>query len=231
MDNDIKPRTILLIDNEADIQKSFTAHLASQGFRVLTAQNSQTGLNILEDEPPDIVLTTLHMPGGDGLEVVKRGAQLYPEMPIIVMAGYDQSNESIQAIELGAWDYMVKSTNNLPILDHVIGKAVERVRLLQENHNYKEKLKHSIEQDSPSNNRSQETNRSQQLLLALSQAAQAIQRAHTPEAVYQATGAEIAKLGFDTIIFTLSNEKNSLIISYLTLKSNIIQVVKRLLGL
>jgi len=71
----------------------------------------------------------------------------------------------------------------------------------------------------------------QRLLLALSQAAQAVQRARTPEAVYRAVGEQMVGLGLDVTVFTLSDDRTHLIVSYLTLKSDLVRAAERLTGL
>jgi PAS domain S-box-containing protein len=75
------------------------------------------------------------------------------------------------------------------------------------------------------------TAHSQRLLLALSQAAQAVQRAHTPEEVYQTIGDEITGLGYDATIFTVTADRTDLIIAYMTLKSAVLRLGEKLTGL
>ena len=77
----------------------------------------------------------------------------------------------------------------------------------------------------------EETARNKRLLLALNQAAQAVQRARTPEAVYEAVGEQVTRLGFDAAIFTLSDDDTYLSLSYLTLKSVLVRAVEKLTGL
>ncbi len=72
---------------------------------------------------------------------------------------------------------------------------------------------------------------SRRLLLALSHAAQAVQRARTPEAVYRAIGEQATKLGFDVTVFSLSDDRSYLSISYLTLQSKLLRTAEKLTGL
>ncbi len=69
------------------------------------------------------------------------------------------------------------------------------------------------------------------LLLALGQAAQAVQRARSPEAVYRAIGEQATKLGLDVTVFTLSEDREHLIVSYLTLRSDLMRLAEKLTGL
>ncbi|MGD8814748.1 MAG: PAS domain S-box protein [Anaerolineales bacterium] len=71
----------------------------------------------------------------------------------------------------------------------------------------------------------------QRLLLALSRAAEAVQRAHTPEAVYEAISKQTAGLGFDITVFSLSEDREFLTLSHLTLASNLVQTAEKLTGL
>ena len=72
---------------------------------------------------------------------------------------------------------------------------------------------------------------SRRLLLALSQAAQAMQRARTPGAVYSAVGEHTLGLGFDATVFALSDDRTHLIVSYITLKSDLVRAAEKLIGL
>ncbi len=73
--------------------------------------------------------------------------------------------------------------------------------------------------------------RSQRLLLALNQAAQAVQRARTPEAVYRAIGEHAEALGFDAMVFALSEDREHVVIAYLTIRSNLVRMAEKLVGL
>jgi PAS domain S-box-containing protein len=76
-----------------------------------------------------------------------------------------------------------------------------------------------------------EATHSQRLLLALNQAAQALQRARTTEAVYRAIGEQTARLGLDTTVFTLSDDQTHMIVAHLTLKSALVRAAEKLTGL
>ena len=77
----------------------------------------------------------------------------------------------------------------------------------------------------------EETARNQRLLLALSQAAQAVQRARTPEEVYQTLGAEVSKLGYNAAVFTLSQDKRQLALAHVTLDPALVRAAEKLTGL
>ncbi len=137
---DTEQTTILVIDDESIIRQSFADHLEDCDYQALTAENGRIGLEILEREKPDLVLTDLRMPEMDGLEVIRRGGQLAPDTPIIVVSGAGRISDAIQALRLGAYDYLLKPVKDLSVLEHTVDKALERSRLLRENRAWQENL-------------------------------------------------------------------------------------------
>ncbi len=133
MSNDLNPAKILIIDDEAAIRHSFADHLEDRGYRTLTAENGRIGLDILEREQPDLTLTDLRMPEMNGLEVIRRGSQLAPDTPIIVVSGAGRIGDAIQAMRLGARDYILKPLENLSVLARRSEKALEKVCYMREN--------------------------------------------------------------------------------------------------
>ncbi len=140
MNNNANPTTILIIDDEVIIRRSFADYLQDQGYQTLTAENGHVGLEILEHEQPDLVLTDLRMPEVDGLQVVERGSQLAPDTPVLVVSGAGRIGDVIQALRLGAWDYILKPVEDMSVLEHQVKKALEKVRLIRENRMYQENL-------------------------------------------------------------------------------------------
>ncbi|MBA4367288.1 MAG: hypothetical protein C0403_06575 [Desulfobacterium sp.] len=132
--------TILIIDDEPAVLQSMADYLEDQGFRVRTAENGRVGLEVMDGEHPDLVLTDLRMPEVDGLVVLKRISEIAPEIPLIVISGTGNVSDSIQAIRLGAWDYILKPIEDLSVVTHAVDRALERARLLKENRVYQESL-------------------------------------------------------------------------------------------
>lgn len=132
--------SILIIDDEAAVRDMFAFYLRRLGYTVLSAQDGQSGLQLCRDITPDLVLCDLRMPGMDGLEVLAALTQDFPEMPVIVVSGMGGFADAIQALKLGAWDYLTKPVEDFAVLEHAVGKALERARLLAENRRYREHL-------------------------------------------------------------------------------------------
>lgn len=144
MTNGVPPVKILVIDDELAIRQSFTYYLEDMEFLVQTAENGRIGLEIIEKEHPDLVLSDLRMPEMDGFEVLKRCRQLAPDMPVIVISGANRIDEAVEALRLGAWDYLIKPLKDLSILGHAVDRALERARLLRENHAHQEHLEELV---------------------------------------------------------------------------------------
>jgi PAS domain S-box-containing protein len=88
-------------------------------------------LERLDEIDPDVIITDYMMPGMNGIEFLKALKQEKKETPVIVITGQGDENIAVQAMKLGAWDYLVKSTDFFTLLPSVIGK-VDRERKLQE---------------------------------------------------------------------------------------------------
>ncbi|MBW2618999.1 MAG: response regulator [Deltaproteobacteria bacterium] len=114
---------LLLIDDEPGIRKMMSLDLAADGYQVLTAEDGMSGLDLFEREWPDIVLTDIKMPGIDGLEVLQTIKELSPETEVIVITGHGDMKTAIQALQLGASDFVTK-----PISDEALAVALKRAR-------------------------------------------------------------------------------------------------------
>jgi len=99
--------TILLVDDDPVILKFVSANLKIRGFNVVTAENGETALNILEDTTPDLVLLDLLMPRMDGIEVCRR-IRNWSSMPIIILTAVGEPGKMIELLHLGADDYITK---------------------------------------------------------------------------------------------------------------------------
>src|SRR6185369_5178975 len=115
---------ILIIDDEAAIRDLFAFYLKRSGYNIFTAQDGQSGIQLCRDIAPALVLCDLRMPGMDGLEVLAVLTQDFPELPVIVVSGMGGFADAIQALKLGAWDYVTKPIEDFAVLEHAVGKAM-----------------------------------------------------------------------------------------------------------
>ena len=136
--------TLLVIDDNEELRESVTNYLEDLEYRVLSAGNGRVGLEMVEREHPDLVLTDLRMPEMGGLEVLKRAQEIAPGMPLIVISGTGNMADSIQALKLGAWDYILKPVEDMAIIAHAVEKGLEHARLLKEKQAYQKSLETTV---------------------------------------------------------------------------------------
>ncbi|MGI9286165.1 MAG: SpoIIE family protein phosphatase [Pseudomonadales bacterium] len=150
-------RRILVIDDDRVIRQSIAAYLEDSGFEVLLADDGATGLNVYRHEAPDLVVCDLRMPGLDGISVLHEIAKDGTDTPIIVISGAGVMADVVEALRIGASDYLIKPIIDLEVLEHAISRSLESSGLKKENARYRHKLEqankelqshlHALEQD------------------------------------------------------------------------------------
>ena len=166
--------TILIIDDEAVIRQSFTYYLEDQDYDIITAENGKLGMELVDREGPNLVLTDLRMPEADGLEVLHYVNKNWPDIPVIVISGANKLDDAVQALRLGAWDYLIKPVHDLNLVGYTVRKALEKSALIKENRAYREHLEALVAQrtlELEKRNRQLEISR-RQIIGILSQAAE-----------------------------------------------------------
>jgi len=133
-------RKLLIIDDDASVRQSVVAYLEDSGFDVLEATDGVAGLAVFEREHPDLVVTDLRMPGTDGLALLKALREQAPEAPVIVISGAGVVGDVVQALRLGASDYLIKPVVDMEMLVHSVNKALEGRDLRLQNQRYRKKL-------------------------------------------------------------------------------------------
>lgn len=131
---------ILIVDDEALVRDVFAASLA-EVYSCETAADAQEALEILAREPFALVITDLQMPGLSGIELLRKIKELYKDTAVIIVSGIDRSQRVMDAIRLGASDYLVKPCE-LEVLSNSVERASERRMLLRNARRYKTDLEH-----------------------------------------------------------------------------------------
>jgi DNA-binding NtrC family response regulator len=136
---------VLVIEDEKPVRDSFRNFLEDLNYSVAEAVNGVEGLKQFEAFLPDVVLIDLRMPEMNGTEVLARLSKESPDTPLIVVSGTGHIGDTIEALHLGAWDYMLKPVSDLSMLEHAINKALERARLIRENRAYQLHLEAEVQ--------------------------------------------------------------------------------------
>jgi DNA-binding NtrC family response regulator len=123
---------ILVVDDEEIVLKSCRKILQGGGHEVTTTLSGEEAFGLLETEPFDIVITDMKMPGIDGLQVLERVKEKYPDIAVIMITGYSTVQSAVQAMKLGAFDYIPKPFTPDEVL-MVVERVLEKKSLIHEN--------------------------------------------------------------------------------------------------
>src|SRR5246500_4336993 len=118
---------LLLIDDEADVQYSFRRIFDSAEIEMTTASSGEEALDIIPKLKPDLVIMDVRMGGISGLETLRRIRQIDSKLMVILMTAYGTTQTAIEAMKLGAYDYLLKPFD-VPKLKEIIANALKAAR-------------------------------------------------------------------------------------------------------
>jgi DNA-binding NtrC family response regulator len=118
---------LLLVDDEADVQYSFGRIFDSSEIEVTTASSGESALEMIPKVRPDLVLMDVRMGGMNGLETLRRLRQADSKLPVIMMTAYGTTQTAIEAMKLGAYDYLLKPFD-VPKLKEIVFNALKAAR-------------------------------------------------------------------------------------------------------
>ena len=124
---------LLIVDDEPTIRKLCVTVGESLGLACIEAESGEAALAALEEQPAHMVLTDLVMPGMSGLEFLDQVKKLAPRTEMAVMTGHGSVETAVQAMKLGAYDYISKPFAPLDELRLFLRRMAEKVRLEEEN--------------------------------------------------------------------------------------------------
>ncbi|MBU0494782.1 MAG: response regulator [Chloroflexi bacterium] len=123
METEPKTWRVLVIDDQQVVRRYLQMMLQRAGYDVLLASDGQKGIQVLEDQGVDLVLTDLKMPILDGYDVLRYVQQSSRPVPVILMTAYGSPGVEAEARRLGAWAYLSKPFE-FEVLDRVLKQAV-----------------------------------------------------------------------------------------------------------
>ncbi|MBL8290431.1 MAG: sigma-54-dependent Fis family transcriptional regulator, partial [Bryobacterales bacterium] len=124
-------KRILVVDDEENLRRVTQLKLLQAGYEAMTASEGSQALDVLSKYPQDLVLTDLKMPGMSGIELLQRIKEEYPEVIVVVVTAYGTIESAVEAMRMGAYDYLIKPVNS-DALKRVVSRALEHHRLQEE---------------------------------------------------------------------------------------------------
>jgi DNA-binding NtrC family response regulator len=136
MESNVK---MLIVDDERVALKNLEHVMKKEGYDVTATESGQNALKLLEDQRFDVVLTDLRMEKVDGMQILKKSQDLYPDAEIIMITGYATLESAVEAMKKGAFHYVAKPFK-LDVVRNVVKEAVEKVMLKRENRQLRDQI-------------------------------------------------------------------------------------------
>ena len=131
---------LLIVDDEQSIRKLCITVGEALGFICLEADSGESALALLEEQPVHVVLSDMVMPHMSGLEFLEKVKKLLPRTEVALMTGHGSIETAVQAMKLGAYDYITKPFSPLEELRLFLRRMAEKVRLVEENEFLRERI-------------------------------------------------------------------------------------------
>lgn len=135
--------TILVVDDDRHVLESILLLLSAHGYPVVTAASGAEALERLDDREVKVVLTDIRMPGMDGIELAGKIHEHDPDLPVIIMTAYVETEVAVGALKSGAFDFIYKPYNP-DLLVHAIGKAAAFSQMRRHEKNYRLELEAEV---------------------------------------------------------------------------------------
>ncbi len=130
---------VLVVDDDESARNGLAGLLRSERFEVDTAEDGEDALARLDETGPDVLVTDLHMPRLDGMQLLERARERYPELVVVMVTAFSDVETAVRAMQKGAEHYLTKPVQ-LDELVVVIERALQRRRLQREAHELRSRL-------------------------------------------------------------------------------------------
>lgn len=130
---------ILVVDDEESIREFFQIMLKREGFEVLTASNGKEGFEAFKKTPVDVIISDIQMPEMSGMELLQKVKEADPEMVMIMITAFGSTDTAVEAMKLGAYDYIQKPFK-IDEVKIILKQALEKRSLKLENVQLKREL-------------------------------------------------------------------------------------------
>ena len=129
---DERPPRILVVDDERSIRELLAIVLRREGYEVLLAENGRAAISLLENEPVDLLISDIKMPDLSGVEVLRAAKKIDPDILGIMITAFASTDTAVEAMRLGACDYLSKPFD-IDLLKMKVREKIENRQLRQEN--------------------------------------------------------------------------------------------------
>ncbi len=133
-------RTILVIDDERSMREFLSIMLEREGYSVVTKDNGNDALEFIRKNKCDLIITDIKMPKMSGIDILRESMALHPNTPVIMITAFASTEVAVEAMKLGAYDYITKPFN-VDEIKIIIKNAIEKKSLFDENISLREELK------------------------------------------------------------------------------------------
>jgi len=134
-----KKGMILVVDDDAAHLQMLKTVLGSFGHKVATATDGSEAIDYVQEQSCDLILMDVRMTNVDGIEALAQIKERNPSIPVIIMTAYSSVDTAVEAMKLGAYDYLTKPLN-FEEMQLIISRAMEHLQLAQENHSLKQQM-------------------------------------------------------------------------------------------
>ncbi|HTT48993.1 MAG TPA: response regulator [Pseudolabrys sp.] len=117
---------ILVVDDDETVRRSYLRSLESVSCQVATASDGEEALQSMEQNPFDVVLLDMRMPGQDGLSVLRAIKQKWPDSEVVIITGYPTVDSAKEAVRLGAYDYVSKPVGPQDVINAADGAMTRK---------------------------------------------------------------------------------------------------------
>ncbi|RMG97988.1 MAG: sigma-54-dependent Fis family transcriptional regulator [Deltaproteobacteria bacterium] len=124
--------TVLVVDDEPGIREALHKIFLKEGWAVVEAANGREALSVIRQRPVRVMITDLRMPGMGGDDLLKAAKALVPELEVVVMTAYGTVENAVDAMKLGAYDFVSKPLKRASVVA-TVRKAIEKAELVAEN--------------------------------------------------------------------------------------------------
>lgn len=132
MNNTVHEKKILIVDDEKTTREILSRALSAKGFLIRTVANGQDALEIIKEEPFDLLITDLLMPNLEGNDLIEQAQQIQPDLISIVITAHATIETAVKALQQGAYDYITKPFDP-EVMIPVIQRGLEKAHLRRQN--------------------------------------------------------------------------------------------------